>query len=769
MSSSLQGIAAPAKHTFQIGQDSFQLDGKPMVIRCGEMHFARIPPEYWRHRLKMAKAMGLNTVCAYLFWNFHEWEEGKFDWSGWRDVSTFCRIAQEEGLWVLVRPGPYSCAEWEMGGLPWWLVKNDQIKLRTTDPVFLNPALRYFKEVARQLAPLQITQGGPVIMVQVENEYGSFGKDAQYMGALRKALVDGGINVPLFACNPPGAIGNGYRDDLFQVVNFSPGGASRSFDTLRKFQKTGPLMNGEFYPAWFDMWGMAHRTTNIQNFIGDLDSMLKNKQSFSIYMAHGGTSFGLWAGADRPFRPDTSSYDYDAPINEAGCATASFDKLRELFGRYLQPGETLSPVPAANPVIQIPAFKLEESAPVFANLPAPVAEQGAPKTMEFYGQSRGDIVYRTELPAGPVGTLSARDLHDFGWVFVDGKKVGVMDRRNKRFQVKIPARSVPAQVDILIEAMGRVNFGAEIFDRKGLHAPVQFTAAGGQAQELKNWKVFSLPLDRMNFSTLKFSKAAVAGPAFWRASFNVAKAGDTFLDVRGWSKGVLWVNGHCLGRFWNIGPTQTMYCPGPWLKPGINEVVVLDLIGPQEPQLAGLTKPILDQLRPELDFARRTRATGTFSSAGLTPAVVAQLKPDIEWQQVKFSTPVKGRYLCLEALDANDGKPFAAVAELDAINTRGESLSKSLWKVLWVDSEETDAQSGDAENALDGQPATFWHTQFSKAQPGFPHRMVLDLGEKVEVAGIRYLPRGGQAGDPGRIKNCRVYVADQPFGLTPVP
>ena len=763
---SLPAKSAPA-HTFEIGQSDFQLDGKQFVIRCGEMHFARIPPEYWRHRLKMAKAMGLNTVCAYLFWNFHEWDEGKFDWKGWKDVAAFCRIAQEEGLWVIVRPGPYSCAEWEMGGLPWWLVKNDHIKLRTTDPAFLNPAIRYYQEVARQLTPLQITHGGPVLMVQVENEYGSFGKDTNYLGILRKALIDGGINVPLFACNPTGAIANGFRDDLFQVVNFSPGGAARSFEILRKFQKTGPLMNGEFYPAWFDRWGMPHRTTNVKSFIGDLEYMLKNNQSFSIYMAHGGTSFGLWSGADRPFRPDTSSYDYDAPISEAGWETHSFDKLRELFGQHLLPGEKLPPVPAANPVIAIPAFKLQENAPVLANLPAPQKEPGAPKTMEFYGQSRGDIIYRTELPAGGDGWLSVHDLHDFGWVFLDGKQIGVMDRRNKRFQVRIPARSHPARLEILVEAVGRVNFGAEIFDRKGIHAPVQFTATGGEGQELKNWEVFPLPLDTMNFASLKFSPAPPQGPAFWRGSFNLPESGDTFLDVRGWGKGVLWVNGHCLGRFWNIGPTQTVYCPGPWLKKGQNEVLVLDMLGPTQPELAGLTKPILDQLRPELDFGRRMRASGSFSTEGIAPALEAQLKGDIEWQSFKFPAPVKGRYLCLEALDSLDGKPFTAVAELDATNSLGEPLSKALWKVLWVDSEETSAESGDAENALDGQPSTFWHTEHSKAQPGFPHRLVLDMGESVEVGGIRYLPRAGSPTDPGRIKNCRIYVSDQPFGLKP--
>ncbi|MES2923178.1 MAG: beta-galactosidase [Verrucomicrobiota bacterium] len=757
----LPAPAAPAKHEFAIGADNFTIDGKKLVIRCGELHFARIPPEYWRHRLKMAKAMGLNTVCAYFFWNFHEWEEGKFDWTGWRDAAEFCKIAQEEGLWVIVRPGPYACAEWEMGGLPWWLVKHDGIGLRSQDPKFLVPATRYLKEVARVLAPLQVTNGGPILMVQVENEYGSFGKDAEYMGLLRQALIDGGMNVPLFACNPTGAIGSGFREDLFQVVNFSPGASEKAFEALRKFQKTGPLMNGEFYPAWFDMWGRNHRVSDVNSFIGDLEAMLKKDRSFSIYMAHGGTSFGLWAGADRPFSPDTSSYDYDAPISEAGwAAPGKFERVRELFAKHLLPGETLPDVPAPNPVIEIPPFNVKEMAVVRKNLPSPVADE-KPKTMEFYGQSRGDILYRTTLPAGPEGALSVTEIHDFAWVFVDGKQVGVMDRRAKRYQVKIPARDKPAQVDILIEAIGRVNFGKEIFDRKGLHGPVQFN--GG---EITGWEIFSLPLDEKHLASLKYEPmAANSGPAFWRGTFNLTKTGDTFLDVRNWGKGVAWINGHCLGRFWNIGPTQTMYVPGPWLKTGSNEVVMLDMVGPEKPGLAGLSKPILDQLRLDLDFARKVRATGTFDSKTLAPAAKGSFKPDAEWQEVKFDRPQKGRYFCLEALNAEKDK-YAAIAELDALDAKGEVMSKNKWSIFWVSSEETSAEPGDAENMLDGQPSSIWHSEYKNSQPGYPHRVVMDLGEATELTGIRYLARSG-SGTPGRIKDYRVYVSDQPFGLVP--
>ena len=284
--------------------------------------------------------------------------------------------------------------------------------------------------------------------------------------------------------------------------------------------------------------------------------------SFSIYMAHGGTSFGLWAGADRPFRPDTSSYDYDAPISEAGRVTEKYTKTRELFSKYLLPGETIPAPPPANPLIAVPPFAFNESVPVLANLPLPVKDE-KPRTMEAYNQSRGDMVYRTTLPAGPAGVLTVKEAHDFAWVFLDGKKVGAMDRRGRRYRVELPARTAPARLEVLVEAMGRVNFGGEVADRKGLFAPVQFApATGGAAVDLKGWEVSSLPLDGAELAALQFKAGPTEGPAFWRSSFALTATGDTFLDLRSWGKGVVWVNGHCLGRFWDIGPTQTMYCPG---------------------------------------------------------------------------------------------------------------------------------------------------------------------------------------------------------------
>jgi|CZKI01.1.fsa_nt_gi beta-galactosidase len=592
------GAGTGTAHTFAIGASDFLLDGQRLQIRCGEIHSSRVPREYWRHRLKMAKAMGLNAVCAYLFWNQIEPRPGEFNWSGQADAAEFCRIAQQEGLWVILRPGPYSCAEWEMGGTPWWLLREADIRLRSSDPRYLGPAKAYLGAVGRMLAPLQVTHGGPILMVQVENEYGLYGDDAGYMGAIRQALIDVGFDVPLFACNPPSAMKNGLRADLFQAANFGSDPAG-NFQKLRALQPQGPLLCSEFYPGWFDTWGEPHHYGETARFLADLKTMLDAGASFSIYMVHGGTTFGLWSGCDRPFKPDTSSYDYDAPISEAGWTTDKFQRTRELLARYLLPGETLPEPPARNPLITFAPVAATEAAPVLENLPPALADD-QPRSMEEYGQGYGCILYRTTIPAGPAGALEAAAVRDFGFVFVDGSRVGVFDRRTSAAMVRLPARGGPSRLDILVEPMGRINFGAEMADRKGLAAPVRL---GGET--LTGWKVFPLPLDDGMLAGLKFKAAGRGGgPAFWHASVGLGSPGDTFLDMRGWGKGVVWVNGHCLGRYWSIGPTQTAYAPGCWLRAGANEVVVLDLSGPTDPVVAGLAAPILDQLRPGLDFPK---------------------------------------------------------------------------------------------------------------------------------------------------------------------
>ena len=772
--------ALPPTHHFAIGTNEFLLDGQRLQIRCGEIHAARVPMEYWRHRLQMAKAMGLNTVCAYLFWNMHEPRPGEYVWTGQADDAAFCRLAQEEGLWVILRPGPYSCAEWEMGGTPWWLLKNDDIQLRSRDPHYINAVKSYLKEVGRVLGPLQITHGGPIIMAQVENEYGFFGQDSAYMNEIRNALVDAGFDVPLFECNPPDVMKNGMLTDLFQAGNFGSD-VEKNFAKVRKLQPTGPLICSEFYPGWFDTWGQPHHTGNPENYLPNLKLMLDMGASFSIYMAHGGTTFGLWSGCDRPFKPDTSSYDYDAPISEAGWATPKFFQTRELFAKYLLPGEKLPEPPAPKPVVAFGPVELNETAPVFANLPAMVKDE-APRNMEAYDQGYGCILYRTRIPAGAAAPLEAAAIHDFGYVYLDGQRIGILDRRNATARVLLPERAQESQLDILVEPMGRVNFGPEMADRKGLIAPVTL---GGE--RLSGWEIFNLPLDEKMVRGLKFrafgapstdpassesqrAGADVGAPAFWRGAFTLEKAGDTFLDLHHWGKGDVWVNGHCLGRYWNIGPSQTAYAPGCWLRAGVNEIIILDLTGPEaaaaqasgskvDNTVAGLKKPVLDELRPEKDFAQVHRPVVKLHLDSAAMVHTGSFSPGGDTQEIKFSTPATGRFFGLESLNAQDGKPYAAVAELDLLDASGNALSHNGWTIAYVDSEERNAEDGSAENAIDGQTANYWHTEWKNASPNHPHRLILNLGQSRTISGFRYVPRQGEGGG-GRIKDYRIYVGD---------
>jgi beta-galactosidase len=643
-----------------------------------------------------------------------------------------------------------------MGGTPWWLLKNDDIKLRTRDPHYINAVKSYLKEVGRVLGPLQITHGGPIIMAQVENEYGFFGKDAGYMDEIRKALVEAGFDVPLFQCNPPDVMRNGMITNLFQAGNFGSD-VEKNFAKVRKIQPTGPLICSEFYPGWFDTWGQPHHMGQPEKYLPNLKRMLDMGASFSIYMAHGGTTFGLWSGCDRPFKPDTSSYDYDAPISEAGWATPKFFQTRELFAKYLLPGEKLPEPPAPNPVISSAPVELKEVAPVFENLPAAVKDE-TPRNMEAYDQGYGCILYRTKIPAGAATKLEAAAIHDFGYVFLNGQRVGILDRRSAKAQIVLPAREKESQLDILVEPQGRINFGPEMADRKGLIAPVKLAG-----EVLKGWEIFNLPLDDKMLAGLKFqigNRQSATGnqPAFWRGTFNLEKAGDTFLDLRGWGKGDLWVNGHCLGRYWNIGPTQTAYAPGCWLHAGENQIIILDTIGSGNHTVAGLEKPILDQLRPQLDFLKTHRPVVKLNLDSATPVHTGTFAPGADTQEIKFAAAATGKYFCLESLNAHDGKPYAAVAELDLLDVNGNPISHNGWTIAYVDSEERVGEDGTAENAIDGQTANYWHTEWHDSSPNHPHQLILNLGKSQTISGFRYVPRQGDGA--GRIKGYRVYIGD---------
>ncbi|MDL2245811.1 beta-galactosidase, partial [Parabacteroides sp. OttesenSCG-928-J18] len=433
---------SPKIGTFEIGENTFLLNGEPYVIKAAEIHYPRIPKEYWEHRIQMSKALGMNTVCLYIFWNYHEPEEGQYDFTGQKDIAAFCRLAQKHGLNVIVRPGPYVCAEWEMGGLPWWLLKKKDIKLRESDPYYMERTRLFMHEVGKQLADQQITRGGNIIMVQVENEYGAFGVDKPYIAEIRDIVKESGFtDVPLFQCDWNSNFENNALDDLVWTINFGTGAnIDQQFERLKELRPTTPLMCSEFWSGWFDHWGAQHETRSAEALVNGMKEMLDKNISFSLYMTHGGTSFGHWAGANFPnFSPTCTSYDYDAPINESGNVTPKFYEVRQLLERYLPKGEKLSKIPDSIPTIAIPEFELTEVAPLFDNLPEAKLSEKI-QSMECFDQGWGSILYRTTLKAcDKPQSLIITEAHDWTQVFLDGEKIATLSRMKGEGMVNLPA------------------------------------------------------------------------------------------------------------------------------------------------------------------------------------------------------------------------------------------------------------------------------------------------------------------------------------------
>jgi beta-galactosidase len=581
----LPAMAQPQAHTFSWRGEQFLLDGAPFVIRSGEMHYPRVPRPYWRDRMRKMRAMGLNTLCTYVFWNAHEPQPGKFDFTGNLDVAEYIRTAQAEGLYVLLRPGPYICTEWDFGGLPWWLLASD-MKVRSADPRFLRAAALYMNQAGKQLAGLQIHRGGPILMVQVENEYGSFGNDHEYMGAIRHMIQDAGFDGLLSTSDGSGKsnLAGGTLDGVLSVINFGDGSnPEREFTNFAAFRQNVPRMCGEFWYGWFDHWGEKHHTTSAARGAAGVEWMLSRGISCNLYMAHGGSTFGYMAGANTAaaYQPTVSSYDYDAPIDEAGRPNAKFHAMRDVLRKHLVPGEQLPELPPALPMIAIPRFELSESAPLLARLPK-ASHIGPPQSMEQLGQDYGFVLYRHHPARAAKGTLEIGEVRDFAVV-----RGVTLDRRLR--QNKLEVELAPGQpLDILVEAMGRVNFGPQLVnDRKGIVGKVTLNG-----EELKDWEHYSLPL--ADPARWPFTRKSAAGPSLYRGTFRLESPGDTFLDMRGWGKGLVWINGHNLGRYWRVGPQQTLFVPAPWLKAGANEAIVLDLLEGKARALESRTDPIYD-------------------------------------------------------------------------------------------------------------------------------------------------------------------------------
>lgn len=584
-------------HTFTIGEGNFMLDGKPFRIISGEMHFARIPRECWRERLHMAKAMGVNTIATYVFWNYHEPEKGVFNFSGNADVAEFVRLAQEEGLWVIIRPSPYACAEWEFGGYPWWLMQDPNMKVRSRDPVFLELSRKYFGELGKQLGPLQITQGGPIILVQLENEYGSYDDDQGYLSRNRVIIRESGFDVDLYTCDGPSQLPKGYHPGVFPAVN--------GLDNVKEVRELinqynngqGPYFIAEWYPGWFDSWGKKHHTVPVKDVAAIYDSVLAAGFSINIYMLHGGTTRGFMNGANMdhrtPFMPQISSYDYDAPIDEAGNATPKFMAFRESILRYLPSGSTIPDVPPAKKCITIPQINLNKALSLFDKLPKPVAAE-TPLSFEQLGQGYGFVLYRAHVKGPQKGILKVNGLRDYGLVFVNGTQVGVMDRRLKQDSLMVELPAGEAILDIFVENLGRINYGPFLNDNhKGITGEVRLNQ-----QLIQSWQMYQFPFS--DIEPFRFgSKASKDGPVLRKGTFELEATGDCYLDMRSFGKGMAWINGHNLGRYWNIGPQQTLYIPAPWLKVGKNEVVILELLNTALDSVQAIDHPILDQLKAD--------------------------------------------------------------------------------------------------------------------------------------------------------------------------
>ena len=566
---------------FEIKDGAFMLNGKPFQIYSGAIHYFRVLPEYWRDRLEKLKAAGFNTVETYVCWNLHEPKKGEFDFTGRLDIERYIKTAQELGLYVIIRPGPYICAEWDFGGLPAWLLKDKNMRLRCNDPVFLQHVSDFYAELFRRLAPLQITRGGNIIAMQVENEYGSYGNDKKYLNRIHEIILKNGAEVLLFTADgtSPSMLAGGGIDGVYKTLNFGSRAAS-AFKSLRGIQDNAPKMCMEFWCGWFDHWGEKHHTRGYQSILHELESFFDQGAGFNFYMFHGGTNFGFTAGANyaKYYQPTTTSYDYCAPLNEYGGYTPQYHAIRKLM--HEKRGLPLGELPPEPKLQSIGKVELTEKTGLFENMDL-IGEQHyspMPESMEYYGQNFGLIYYKTTVH-GAYGMCSMmlRDLHDRAYVYVDGelkktfdvmKPDGLIKRIMKKDGLLLNLKNEETELGILVDAMGRVNYGEHLMDRKGI------SAVNLNLQTVMDYEVTTLPLD--NIEKLDFTRGAAKYPIFFRGKFKANSQAESFVRLDGFTKGAVYVNGFNLGRYWKKGPQKTLYLPGVLLKEE-NEIVVLEL------------------------------------------------------------------------------------------------------------------------------------------------------------------------------------------------
>lgn len=564
-------------NSFTIDKKHFLLNNEPFRILSGAMHYFRVHPDYWRNRLQKMSVMGLNTMETYVAWNLHEPKPGEYNFDGILNIVDYIRQAADQGLKVIVRPGPYICSEWELGGLPAWLLKDTGMKCRCAYKPFLEAVDRYFDALLPQLEPLQISKGGPIIAMQIENEYGAYGNDKEYLGYLEKGMRSRGIDVLLFTSDGPtdDMLQGGTLPHILKTANFGSD-AKNKFAKLREYQPEGPLMCMEFWNGWFDHWGGKHHVRPPEDTAAALDEILSLGASVNFYMFHGGTNFGFLNGSNslRKFETTITSYDYDTLLDESGDITPKYLACREVIGKYVELPDILLP-PVASKLSHAPV-ELTDYVRLFdvLDLLSDPIRRPAPEPMEMFGQNYGFILYKTEVE-GPRAEMPLRikQLHDRAQVFVDGESVGVLEREfpKKTIDITIPRRGI--QLEILVENMGRVSYGPDMHDRKGITEAVSL----GE-RHLFGWTIYPLALD--DLSLLNFSsKGSKIGPVFFRSKFIIHKPEDTYLSLNGWTKGVCWINGFNLGRYWKRGPQKTLYVPAPILQEGENEIIVFELHG----------------------------------------------------------------------------------------------------------------------------------------------------------------------------------------------
>ena len=751
-------LACSPKERIKLDGGTFNIDGKDVQLICGEMHYARIPHEYWRDRLKRARAMGLNTISVYVFWIFHESQPGEFDFSGQADVAEFVRLAQEEDLYVILRPGPYACAEWDFGGYPSWLLKEKDMVYRSKDARFLQYCERYIKALGEQLAPLTINNGGNILMVQVENEYGSYDADKEYLAALRDMIKEAGFNVPLFTCDGGGQVEAGHIDGALPTLNgvFS----EDIFKIIDKYHPGGPYFVAEFYPAWFDVWGQHHSTVDYKRPAEQLDWMLGRGVSISMYMFHGGTNFWYTNGANTAggYRPQPTSYDYDAPLGEWGNCYPKYHAFREVIQKYLPEGTVLPDVPADNPTTSFAAIELKESAPLKSAFHQTTQSENV-LSMEDLGVDFGYIHYQTTINKAGKQKLIIQDLRDYAVILVNGKQVASLDRRYNQNNVLLDIPQAPAVLEILVENTGRVNYGPDIqFNRKGITNQVLWGD-----EKLTGWSITPLPLYKEKVSELNFGEPMRGVPAFHKGVFNLQKKGDCFVDMSQWGKGAVWVNGKSLGRFWNIGPQKTLYVPAPWLKEGENEIVVFEMEDTGNRILQGLGQPILDSLGVDKNYQQGQRriVQGTPILEKGDIALKATVQESNDWQLFEFPVATTLRHFCIETLSSYTDDNQACISEVELLDDKGQAIDKTKWEVVYVSSELSDKNLGVGENLYDGDVSSFWHTDPTVGS-AHPHQIIIDMKEIYKVSALRVKVREGSFLS-GKVKDIQLYTRPQFF------